>query len=36
VASVVIGSIAADAATLILGALGVIIVLVRFSKKRVG
>ena len=36
VASVVIGSIAANAATLVLGALGVTIVLVRFSKKRAG
>ena len=35
-ASVVIGSTAADAATLVLGALGVTIVLVRFSKPRTG
>lgn len=36
VASVVIGSIAADAVALVLGVLGVTIVLVRFSKKRAG
>jgi UDP-N-acetylmuramyl pentapeptide phosphotransferase/UDP-N-acetylglucosamine-1-phosphate transferase len=35
-ASVFIGSIAAGAATLVLGALGVIVVLVRFSKVRAG
>jgi len=35
-ASVAIGSTAADAATLVLGALGVTIVLVRFSKPRTG
>jgi hypothetical protein len=35
-ASVAIGSTAADAATLVLGALGVTVVLVRFSKPRAG
>lgn len=35
-ASVVVGSVAADAVALVLGALGVMVVLVRFSKPRAG